>query len=380
MEGACPREAGGEGEEHVKLSPWWWWGLGGLVALGLVGIAFGLFQPGWPEPVESQAGGGKSVVAEVKQKAGEFLAKSGELEVKKKGIKDGINGHRVFVSRSLVFLPKEAEPVQPLNPSQVTDDGIQVGWKLQYNFSPEDPEVAQQDEDQDGFTNLEEYRKKTDPLDQASSPPKWDKVRISSVEKRVLVVSLSGKSQGRYTLRFKLGKDGKNVEEGVQVGDKLWVASGPSGVKVFKGEMTDEVKQAAAKLDCPHVIPVMVKDYKEDVGERINPNTQTLNPYDDSILILDRQDALAGIVKIMLNDQGIARGAAWNTGDICLRSSVPGEGAMGPYREGQTFLYSGQEFAVLEGTSSKVSLQMKPQGNLLYVLPPPLEKLSPSNP
>ena len=88
MEGACPREAGGEGEEHVKLSPTWWGGLGGLVALGLVGIAFGLFQPGWPEPVESQAGGGKSVVAEMKQKADEFMAKSGDLAGKKKGFQD----------------------------------------------------------------------------------------------------------------------------------------------------------------------------------------------------------------------------------------------------------------------------------------------------
>ena len=145
MEGACPREAGGEGEEHVKLASWWWVGLGGVVALGLVAIAFGLFQPGGPEPVGSQGGGGKSVVAEVKQKAAELMAKSGELAGKKKGFQDESKGHRVFVSRSLVFLPKEAEPVQPLNPSQVTDDGIQVGWQVQYNYSQEEVEVEQQE-------------------------------------------------------------------------------------------------------------------------------------------------------------------------------------------------------------------------------------------
>lgn len=364
----------------MKITPWWIGGGTGLAVFGLIAIAVGFFQPGWPEPVETPPNGGKSSVAEVKQKTAEFRSKVGKLDESKKKINDELSNHRVFVSRSLVFLPKQAEPVQPLNPDQVTDDGIQVGWKLRYGFSPEDPRVAGEDEDQDGFTNLEEYEKKTNPKDPASSPPKWDKVRISSVEKKIMVVSLSGKSQGRYTLRFKLGKDGKNVEESVQVGDRLWVVSGSSGVKIFKGDMTDEMKQATAKMECPHAIPVMIKDYKEDVGRRINPNTQTENDYDDSMLILDRQDALGGIVKVMLNDQGISRGAAWNVGDIRLRSSVPGEGEMGPYREGQSFTYSGQQFAVIEGSPSKVSLQMKPQGDMRYVLPPPLEKLSPSNP
>ena len=364
----------------MKLTPWWIVGGAGLAVFGLVALAVGFFQPGWPDPVEIPGGGGKSAVSEIKQKTTEFSSKAGKLDESKKIIKDELSKHRVFVSRSLVFLPKQAEPVQPLNPDQVTEDGIQVGWKLRYGFSPEDPRVAAQDEDQDGFTNLEEYEKKTNPKDPASSPPKWDKVRISSVEKKIMVVSLAGKSQGRYTLRFKLGKDGKNVEENVQVGDKLWVVSGSSGVKIFKGEMTDEMKEATTKMECPHAILLMIKAYKEDVGRRINPNTQTENDYDDSMLILDRQDALGGIVKVMLNDQGISRGAAWNVGDIRLRSSVPGEGEMGPYREGQTFSYSGQQFAVIEGSPSKVSLQMKPQGDMRYVLPPPSEKLSPSNP
>jgi len=78
-------------------------------------------------------------------------------------------------------------------------------------------------------------------------------------------------------------------------------------------------------------------------------------------------------VQIMLNDQTFSRGAAWNVGDVRLRSAVPGEGEMGPYREGQTFSYAGQQFAVMEGSPRKVSLQMKPQGDMRYVLPPPSE-------
>ena len=100
----------------MKLSPWWIGGVGGLVALGVVGLAFGVFQPGWPEPVETPSGGGKSAAAEFKQKAAEMTAKVTELDKKKRGWKDELSQHRVFVSRSLVFLPKEAEPVQPLKP------------------------------------------------------------------------------------------------------------------------------------------------------------------------------------------------------------------------------------------------------------------------
>ena len=364
----------------MKLTPIWLGGSGGLALFGLVAFAVVFFQLGWPDPVELPETSGKPLVAEFKKKTEDFNFKAKELNEKKEKIKKDLSKHRVFVSRSLVFLPKQAEAVQPLNPDQVTDDGIQVGWKLKYGFSPEDPTIAARDDDQDGFTNLEEYEKKTNPQDIASSPPKWDKVKISSVEKKMLVISLSGKSQGRYTLRFKLGKEGKNVEENVQVGDKLWVVSGSSGVKIFKGEMTDEIQQSTTKMDCPHAIPLVVKDYKENVGSRMNPTTQTPNDYDDSTLTLLRQDALAGSVQIMLNDQTFSRGAAWNVGDVRLRSAVPGEGEMGPYREGQTFSYSGQQFAVMEGSPRKVSLQMKPQGDMRYVLPPSSEKLSPSNP
>ena len=100
----------------MKLSPWWIGGGAGLVVLGLVGLTFGFFQPGWPEPVETPAGGGKSPLAEAKQKSSELRAKIEELEQKRGAIKDTLEKHRVFVSRSLVFLPKEAEPVQPLDP------------------------------------------------------------------------------------------------------------------------------------------------------------------------------------------------------------------------------------------------------------------------
>jgi len=342
-------------------------GLAALSLLGLVAIGFGVFRPGDLPGTEAVQGGGKSALAGMKQKWAAIEKRITEVGAQKKAMASGgLEKHRVLVSRTLVFLPKQAEPVQPLNPAQVTEDGIEVGWKVKYGFSPEDPEVASQDEDQDGFTNKEEYDKKTDPRDPASSPSKWVKVRISSVDKKMLVVSFTGKSQGQYTLRFRLGKDGKNIDRTVTVGDKRWVVVGSAGnVDILEGDNLEKAK----KSEYSHVIPFVVKEYKEDRGKRIDPSTQTENEYDDSVLILERLDGLTGLVKVMLNEGNFSRGAVWNVGDVRLVSSVPGEGEMGPYRVGQAFDYAGKKFVVTGATPSKVSLEIRPDGEAVDILP-----------
>ena len=350
----------------MKLSPWWVGGVGGLVALGVVGLVLGFFLPGWPELVETPERGGKSPAAELKQKADDLNTKVNELDKRKSGWKDELSRHRVFVSRSLVFLPKEAEPVQPLNPAQVTEDGIQVGWKLKYGFSPEDPEVAQQDEDQDGFTNLEEYEKKTDPKDAASSPSKWVKVKIESVDLAKVTVGLSGKSEGRYTLRFKIGPKPKDVD--VVVGDKLWVVAAAQGVEILKSDEEMKSKVGGTNL-CPHAIALLVKEYKEDKGEKMDEKTKTSNEYDDSMLVLQRLDEINEKFEIKIDERGKPRGVDWSVGDVKFISSVPGEGQIGPYRVGQAFSYGGKNFALAEATPQKVTWKMKPEGELIYILP-----------
>jgi hypothetical protein len=358
----------------MKLSPWWISGGAGLVVLGLVGLTFGFLQPGWLEPVETPTGGGKSPLADAKQKSSEFRAKIEELGQKKGALKDTLEKHRVFVSRSLVFLPKEAEPVQPLNPDQVTEDGIQVGWKLKYGFSPEDPEVGAQDNDQDGFTNLEEYQKKTDPQDPASSPSKWIKLKIASVDPTKMVVSFSGKSAGRYTLRFKTVGKPKDVD--VATGDKFWVLATAKGVDVSKSE--DEVKgKVGGTNTCPHAIPLLVKEYKDDKGIKLDDKTKTENEYDDSLIVLERLDDLNESISLKIDERGKPRGVEWGVGDVRLISLVPGEGEMGPYRIGQSFSYAGKTFVVFGASAQKVSLRMKPDGESVDILPKEILTVSP---
>ena len=360
----------------MKISPWLMGGAGALFVVGLVGLALGILLPGGLEPVEAPVGGGKSAVGEFKQKAALSTAtlakKRGgkELEIKK-------GEHRVFVSRSIVFLPKETEPVQPLNEKQITEDGIEVGWKLKYGFSPEDREVADQDEDQDGFTNKEEYDKKTDPKDPASSPSKWVKVKIASVEAAKMSIGFSGKSAGRYTVRFKLGGKPKDVD--VAVGDKLWVLATLKGVEILKTEEEAKAK-AGGTNSCPHAIPLLVKEYKDDKGKKMDEKTKTENEYDDSMIVLERMDELAGLINILLDERGKSRGVEWNMGDIRLISLVPNEGEMGPYRVGQSFPYAGKVFVVTEASPTKVSLKMMPEGELVSILPNTAATLLPKTP
>ena len=361
----------------MKISPWLTGGAGALFLVGLLGLALGVLRPGEIEPVEAPSGGGKSAVAEFKQRAALSVA----ALVKKSGKKDLAveewKGHRVFVSRSIVFLPKENEPVQPLNREQVTEDGLEVGWKLKYGFSPEDREVADQDEDQDGFTNKEEYDKKTDPKDPASSPSKWVKVKIASVEAAKMSIGFSGKSAGRYTVRFKLGGRPKDVD--VAVGDKLWVLATLKGVEILKTEEESKAKVGGTN-SCPHAIPLLVKEYKDDKGKKMDEKTKTENEYDDSMIVLERMDELAGLINILLDERGKSRGVEWNMGDIRLISLVPGEGEMGPYRVGQSFPYAGKVFVVTEASPTKVSLKMMPEGELVSILPNTAATLLPKTP
>ena len=361
----------------MKISPWLMGGAGALFVVGLVGLALGVLLPGGLEPVEAPGGSEKSAVVDFKQKAALSTAALVQKSGRKEMAAEEWQGHRVFVSRSIVFLPQEKEPVQPLNEKQVTDDGIEVGWKLKYGFSPEDREVADQDEDQDGFTNKEEYDKKTDPKDPASSPSKWVKVKIASLEAAKMSISFPGKSVGRYTLRFKLGPKPKDVD--VAVGDKLWVLSTTKGVEVFKSEVEAKAKVGGTNL-CPHAIPLVVKEYKEDKGKKMDEKTKTENEYDDSMIILERMDELAYPFQILLDKNGKSRGVEWSVGDIRLISMVPGEGEMGPYRVGQSFPYAGKVFVVTEATPLKVSLKMMPEGESVSILPNTAPTLLPKTP
>jgi hypothetical protein len=109
----------------------------------------------------------------------------------------------------------------------------------------------------------------------------------------------------------------------------------------------------------------------------LDEKTKTENEYDDSMIVLERLDDLGGAVSLKIDERGKSRGVEWGVGDVRLFSMVPGEAEMGPYRVGQSFPYAGKTFVVLAASTQKVSLRMKPEGELVDILPKEILTASP---
>jgi len=338
--------------------------LGATLALILVGLTFALLGwllPGRPPSWEPGVASGKSLLSESRKKL-DTLPKAAVPPAESKP-----NPHRVFVSRALVFLPKEEEAVQAMNPEMVTEDKIQVGWKLRHGFDPEDPEVASRDDDMDGFSNLEEFIKDTNPRDPQKSPSKWVKLRLASFRPVQMDVSLAamGLVENRYTLRFSVGNRRKDID--VVLGEEIWIGVGEFGPEVWKDR--GQAQNWSKRRGNSHLIPIKILEFKKDLGQRLDPRTQTMNDYNDSSIVLERADGMQEKVSILIDERGKSRGVSWNVGEVTLFSMVPGEGDLGPYRVGQTFAYADREFLVRDAATSKVSLELLPEREKIDILP-----------
>ncbi|NDC79876.1 MAG: hypothetical protein EB090_01180 [Verrucomicrobia bacterium] len=350
------------------------WVLSAAVALVLVGISsvvLGVFLFGTWMPTGSSAGGAQGQIAELRKKSEQLTKHLQETVSQGADRSQRTFDHRIFVSRTLLFLPQQKEQVQPMQDDLVTSDGIKVGWKIKHGLDLEDSGVADQDDDSDGFSNKEEYDKGTDPADPASSPSRWVKLRIVSVDPEKITVSFTGKSDDRFTLRFT--GYGRRKESQVVVGDHLWLAVSGKAVEVVTSEV--QAKTLLESKAYPHLIPFNIKGYKADRGKRMNEKTKTETDYDDSYLEVERTDGVPGLSKVLIEEvgykyeKGVERGVQWPVGDIRLISLVPGEGEMGPYRIGQSFAYAGKEFVLLGASPEKVTLQMRPEGEEVLIRP-----------
>lgn len=289
---------------------------------------------------------------------------------------------RVFVSRTLVFVPQEgAEPIQPLDPKLVTSDGIQVGWKLQYGFAPQDPRVAGQDPDQDGFSNLEEFKGGTDPLSKESSPPKWIKLRVREAENRSLRIGFSEKTRGMYGLRFEASqKFKKNLL--VNPGESIWVYASKEALEIFPTEAdgTAWIKKSPAKAEHSHLIPLQVLEYRENKGKREDPKTPGVQvDFDDSEVVLQRKDGVPQELRLMIElvaytsstgmNRSRARGVEIDASVATICSLVPGEGILGTFQVGDKLPYGGAEFGLEKVEKRKAVLKNLQDGKEISLLP-----------
>lgn len=94
---------------------------------------------------------------------------------------DTDNQASLFVSR--VYLLRMGDLVDIFDSDAELYPGIPNSWILEHKLDFTDSRLAESDADNDGFTNLEEFRAGTSPSDAASKPPVWTKLRMKSYEK-----------------------------------------------------------------------------------------------------------------------------------------------------------------------------------------------------
>jgi len=110
-------------------------------------------------------------------------------------------GNRDNGGAAFVVPPPPGEPV--VLPPEIIE---------KYKLDPNDPDVANYDIDKDGFSNIYEYRMKTDLGDVRSHPPLWHRLRVIDVGKVELPVRLQvfntvdSKDPKQWEFQIKNGK------------------------------------------------------------------------------------------------------------------------------------------------------------------------------
>jgi len=370
----------------MKPSSWLW---SAVAALALAGMVFGLagvFGSGRIGPPELAGGAAKPFLAEARKKMESVRARRQQTaEAASSLLPAGTGhggGHRVFVSAQLVYLPENPEPVQPLDRAMKTDDGIEVGWKMKYGFDPADPRVRDADPDGDGFTNLEEFAAQppTDPTRKEDSPAKESKLKSRSGDPLPMTVSFLEKSGGLFTIRFQAGS--KRAQFKGAPGTDLWIQAGPEGVEVW----TDPALMAAALARAKqagrnaHVIPLRFVSYQDKVEKIKDEKAGGVEvEVDNSVLVLERKDALKGRHTLVFSTPQRPQGLSWDVGEIRFFTPASGGTELGPFRVGEVFSYEGKEFAVLGRDGGKIQLLNRSEsGKGPFWVPP--ENASPVTP
>ena len=326
--------------------------------------------------MEQGGGVGKPLLAEAKKKA--EVVQQGRKQVKEAaegltGLKGSADEHRVFVSAQLVYLPENAEPVQPLDPKMVTEDGLGVGWKIQHGFDPANPGVKDEDPDGDGFNNLEEFLEKTDPTKTEDSPAKESKLKSRSGEPVAMAVSFPEKSGGLYSIRFQVGN--KRREFKGKPEDSFWVMAGPEGVEVYREEekMNEALAKAKGAGQNSHVIPLKFVSYEEKIGMEKDAKAGGVEvEVDNSVVVVERKDAVAGRQNLIFSTPQRPQVLNWDVGDIRFYTPAGGGTEVGPFRVGETFAFEGKEFSVVGREGKKIQLQRRSdpdQGKDFWVPP-----------
>ena len=100
----------------------------------------------------------------------------------------------LLVSR--LFILKGDKLIDPIEGQEQLHPPITNAWLIKFGLNYADANVKDQDADGDGFTNLEEFKDKSDPKNKASTPPKFTKLRFIKFEQKPFMLVFKGNPDG----------------------------------------------------------------------------------------------------------------------------------------------------------------------------------------
>ena len=124
----------------------------------------------------------------------------------------------LFVSRPYVI--KDDKIYDPLEGGEPLHPPITNAWLVKYNLDYGDPDVASQDPDKDGFTNMEEFLAGVDPTNEKSTPPYSTKLRLTKFDPVPFRLKFGGDSGDGETFIINT-KDAKSRTQFLKRGDTI---------------------------------------------------------------------------------------------------------------------------------------------------------------
>lgn len=112
----------------------------------------------------------------------------------------------LLVSRR--YLLKDGKLIDPLaENSEQLHPPITNEWLLAYGLDYTDMTIKAKDSDGDGFSNLEEFNGKTDPIDPKKNPPSMNKLKLVDFKQVPFILMFKSLSKEEVTLKKENNKD-----------------------------------------------------------------------------------------------------------------------------------------------------------------------------
>jgi hypothetical protein len=197
------------------------------------------------------------------------------------------NLSRLFQSDEYLFYPSaypNGDYIKKIDANTRSPSGVLLSWYTKNNLDFTDPKVDREDPDNDGFSNIEEYKndpvgvrqraadldgsKSTNPLDPNSHPDYLARLRLQKFEPRPFHIQFKGYEQlnGQYFFQLYLNDvPSSNQPALLKIGDNLGFEGYIIGAfhQIFKDE-TDPATHVTVKTD-----ESTLELIKPDIGLRV---------------------------------------------------------------------------------------------------------------